>query len=58
MVGSITALTSSKDSEKLFLGDRKGWLKLWDIKKQKVIKDFGKIHIFIIFGNRSSNEKL
>ena len=35
-------------SKYLFTSDYDGCLKQWDIKKQKLMKDFGKIHSYMI----------
>ena len=40
----------------LFTSDFKGYLKQWDIKQQKLMKDFGEIHSAQIFSITATND--
>jgi WD40 repeat protein len=44
MAGDIYSMVQTSDKRYLFLSDDKGYLKKIDFKKQKVVKNYGKIH--------------
>jgi hypothetical protein len=43
MAGGIYSMVQTSDKKYLFLSDDAGFLKQIDVKKQKVVRDYGKI---------------
>ena len=44
MAGMIRSMVQTSDKKYLFLSDNAGFLKQIDVKKQKVVRDYGKVH--------------
>ncbi len=57
MAGNIWSMAQTSDKKYLFVSDSSGCLKQIDVKQQKVVRDYGKIHGQIMSIAISSDDK-
>jgi hypothetical protein len=57
MAGDIPPMVQTSDKKYLFVSDISGYLKQIDVKKQKVVRDYGNIHDDIVSITITSDDK-